>query len=46
MIASIVRESVAALATSWPQVKRDHPVPDMVVRAIDERLEQLPLMHA
>ncbi|GAB2328597.1 hypothetical protein STREPTOSP366_37740 [Streptomyces variabilis] len=45
-IASTVRESIAALAASWPQVKRDCPVPDTVVRAVDERLVQLPLMRA
>ena len=45
-IAATVRESVAALATSWPQVKQDCPVPGMVVTAVDERLEQLPLMRA
>ncbi|MGA5127422.1 type II toxin-antitoxin system HipA family toxin [Streptomyces pseudogriseolus] len=45
-IASTVQESVAALAASWPQVKQQCPVPDTVVRAIDERLVQLPLMRA
>ncbi|MGV9984430.1 type II toxin-antitoxin system HipA family toxin [Streptomyces olivaceus] len=42
-IVTTVRESVAALAASWPQVKRDCPVPNMVVAAVDERLVKLPL---
>ena len=45
-LASTVRETVEALATSWPQVKQDCPVPGMVVTAIDERLQRLPLMRA
>ncbi|WP_327417339.1 type II toxin-antitoxin system HipA family toxin [Streptomyces sp. NBC_01233] len=45
-IASTVQETVEALATAWPQVKRDCPVPGMVSEAIDERLAVLPLMHS
>ncbi|MFB7371186.1 type II toxin-antitoxin system HipA family toxin [Streptomyces sp. NPDC056222] len=44
-ITATVRETVDALATTWPEVKRECPVPDFVAGAIDERLRTLPLIR-
>ncbi|MEV7137838.1 type II toxin-antitoxin system HipA family toxin [Streptomyces tauricus] len=44
-VANTVQETVEALASSWPEVKRDCPVPDFVARTIDDRLKTLPLFR-
>ncbi|MEV0782134.1 type II toxin-antitoxin system HipA family toxin [Streptomyces sp. NPDC050423] len=44
LVTDTVRETVDALATSWPGVKRDLRVPVFVASTIDERLRSLPLV--
>jgi serine/threonine-protein kinase HipA len=43
-VVQIVRETVSALSDTWPEVKRDCPVPDFVAGHIDQRLRKLPLL--
>lgn len=45
LVVDTVRETAEALMISWPEVKRDVPVPDFVVTTIDERLKSLPLLR-
>ncbi|MFJ6214756.1 type II toxin-antitoxin system HipA family toxin [Streptomyces sp. NPDC092296] len=43
--AAIAVETAAAMAASWPEVKRNLPVPEFVTEHIEERLEGLPLLR-
>lgn len=43
-VAQIVKETAAALADTWPQVKQSCPVPDLVSDHIEHRLTTLPLI--
>lgn len=43
-VVSVVRETVAALVDTWPQVKRELPVPAFVMTHMDKRLRTLPLI--
>lgn len=39
-----VKDAVTALIDTWPQVKRDLPVPSFVAAHMDKRRESLPLI--
>ncbi len=43
-VARAVKETVAALVDTWPQVKRELPVPSFVMSHMDKRLGTLPLI--
>lgn len=43
-VVALVRETVMRLCDTWPQVKRDLPVPQPVADHVDERLRTLPLI--
>jgi serine/threonine-protein kinase HipA len=40
-----VQETTERLSSSWPEVKRGHPVPAFVADTIDNRLKTLPLIR-
>ncbi|GAA3747302.1 type II toxin-antitoxin system HipA family toxin [Salinactinospora qingdaonensis] len=44
-VRDVVAETVTALTDTWPQVKREVPVPGFVATHIDARLESLPLIR-
>ncbi|MDX3691962.1 HipA domain-containing protein [Streptomyces europaeiscabiei] len=44
-IVDTVAETADAMASSWPSVQRDFPVPDFVTATINDRLRTLPLLH-
>lgn len=44
-VEEVVRETVDRLATSWPQVKQNCPVPEFVASNIEQRLRELPLLR-
>jgi serine/threonine-protein kinase HipA len=44
-MAAAVKGMVERLADTWPQVRRDCPVPGFVAAHIEERLRSLPLVH-
>jgi serine/threonine-protein kinase HipA len=45
-VVHVARSTVDALVESWPQVKKDCPVPDFLMTHIEDRLTNLPFIRA